>query len=95
MEENGCVSGGGSGDEEGWVGGLAGTTAKLWVDRWFWASPIMPLSFLWLWHGVNDESVSEKRIFVWSGNGLKVISKCKTFSTLRGVFYGQLNVFLV
>ena len=55
----------------------------------------MPLSFLWLGHGVNDESVSEKRIFVWSGNGLNVISKRKTFSTLRGVFYGQLNVFLV
>ena len=55
----------------------------------------MTLSLLWLGHGVNDESVSEERNFVRSGNALKVVPKCKTFYTLRGVFYSQLNVFSI
>ena len=65
-------------------GGLAGTTTESWIDGCFWASPTVLLSFLWLGHGMSDESVSEERIFVRSGNALKVISKCKTFYTLRG-----------
>ena len=75
--------------------GLVGTMAEPWVGGWFWASLTVPLSLLWLGHGVNDESVSEERNFVRSGNALKVVPKCKTFYTLRGVFYSQLNVFSI
>ena len=63
---------------------LVGTMTETWIDGYFWASSTVLLSSLWLGHGMSDESMSEERIFVRSGNALKVISKCKTFYTLRG-----------
>ena len=58
--------------------GLVGMTAEPWVGGWFWASPTMPFSFLWLGHGVSDESVSEEMIYVRIGNALKVKDRKST-----------------